>query len=134
MTKEEKWSACGRPLEEQLLKATLRLTKLKVKYRELRRFLESKGVPATYFEEWNARFNADYKPDREFMVHGMPTWRDAHTDPPRHDRQVRVATANGSLHYLRYSCGHWNCTEEQEAQLTYWLDCPPLPPLPRGRR
>lgn len=62
------WDNCPRTLEEQLEKATAHLVRMKVKYRQLRSFLEGKGVPSAYFDEWNAQFNAEYSRDREYML------------------------------------------------------------------
>lgn len=124
------WDGCGRSLEEQLRKATGHLTKLKIKYRELRRFLEDKGVPAAYFEEWNARFNEGYRPDRGFITSTGPRWRDARTDPPTTDMPVRVVDVWRRKHLLAYRNGKWDTSPALAEKLTHWLDCPPLPEPP----
>lgn len=124
------WNGCGRSLEEQLRKATAHLTKLKIKYRELRRFLESKGVPSSYFEEGNAKFNLEYRPDRGFITSSGPTWKDVRTSHPSTDIPVRVVDCLGRRHLLSYRDGKWDTSPALAEKLTYWLDCPPLPDPP----
>lgn len=58
----------GRTLEVQHEKQTQSLVKWKVRYRNLRRFLESKGVPPEYFEEYNRRLNDEFLYDKEAQV------------------------------------------------------------------